>query len=382
MPFSIIAADITRVRADALVVAASSDLVADGGVGLAVARAAGLRRMRRACRAAAPCAVGDAVVTGGFDLAADHVVHAVAPVWRGGDQGEEALLRHAYESALGKAAAVGAQSVALSLLGAGAYGVPVQVSLDAARGAVGEFLDRYADADVTLVVYGKEAIRAAAVEWKGVSAHLAQLQEREEEREREESRRRAAFSQRRFRQPLCSEDFALEAEADAFQKIPDLDAVRVGAGSWMADALPTRDMDEEAALSAPCSAASLPGNLEDLLSNLDEGFSGTLLSLIDARGLTDAQVYKRANMSRQLFSKIRSNASYVPTKRTVLALAVALELDLDQTRDLLARAGYALSRSNRFDVIMEYLISRGVYDVFTINETLFQFDQPLLGGRG
>ena len=132
---------------------------------------------------------------------------------------------------------------------------------------------------------------------------------------------------------------------------------------------------------APASAASAaaPESLRDLLDSLDAPFSTTLLTIIDSRGLTDAEVYRRANLSRQHFSKIRSNPAYQPTKKTVLALAVALELNLEETRDLLARAGFALSRASRFDMIVEWFIAQGNYDIFEINEALFSFDQPILG---
>lgn len=133
------------------------------------------------------------------------------------------------------------------------------------------------------------------------------------------------------------------------------------------------------AAAAPMASMPAPRDLADLLDHLDESFSTTLLALIDARGLTDAQVYKRANISRQLFSKIRSNPAYRPTKPTAVALGVALGLTLDELRDLLARAGFALSRSSRFDVIVEFYVARGVYDIFRINEALFAYDEQLLG---
>ncbi len=119
--------------------------------------------------------------------------------------------------------------------------------------------------------------------------------------------------------------------------------------------------------------------LDDLVAHLDEPFSDTLLKLIDAKGKTDAQVYKKANIDRKLFSKIRSVKGYTPRQSTILALAIALELSLPETEDLLERAGYALSHASKFDVIVEYFIINGKYNIFDINEVLFQYDQPLLG---
>ena len=149
---------------------------------------------------------------------------------------------------------------------------------------------------------------------------------------------------------------------------------------------------EEAAIAeaAPCAASgtgALPrmmaesapsASLDEWLDSIDEPFSTTLLALIDERDMTDAQVYKRANMSRQLFSKIRSDAAYRPSKNTALALSVALGLNLRETNDLLRRAGFALSHSSKADIIVEYFITRGQYDIFAINEALYAFDQPLL----
>ncbi len=130
---------------------------------------------------------------------------------------------------------------------------------------------------------------------------------------------------------------------------------------------------------ASAGAASPARSLAAALENLDEPFAATLLRLVDAKQLTDVEVYRRANLDRRLFSAIRSDPRYQPSKRTALALAVGLELDVDETRALLARAGYTLSSALTSDVIVEYFIIRGTHDVFAINEALFYFDQPLLG---
>ena len=126
-------------------------------------------------------------------------------------------------------------------------------------------------------------------------------------------------------------------------------------------------------------ATRKPLSLEHMLKQMDAGFTETLLKLIDQSGKKDSQIYKKANLSKQHFSKIRNNPNYKPTKSTAIALALALELDLEQAKDLIGRAGYALTNSSKFDLIVRYYIECGNYNVVEINFTLYEFDQPLLG---
>ena len=361
MPFSIERNDIARVHADVLVNAANEQLAPGGGVCGALFASAGFDRMNAACRAIGRCPTGGAVATPGFDLPCKWVVHAVGPVWRGGAHGEERQLRSCYQSVFAEVERLGAHSVAYPLISAGVFGYPKAEALRVAREETAAFLDRVSDdVQVTLVVFSRDVILAGG-------SLLADLQEFIDDAYVESS----PHVRRRMEERESLPDWVLEDEELA--PAPPVPPAQASASlsTYPAAAL------ERATFGAEPEPKS--ADLADLLNNLDEPFSTTLLALIDARGMTDAQVYKRANISRQLFAKIRANASYRPTKPTAVALALALELDYDQTQDLLSRAGLTLSHSSKFDVIVEFFIDRGVYDIFRVNEALFAYDQPLLG---
>lgn len=332
MPLSMVRNDIARVRADVLVNAANERLAPGGGVCGAIFDGAGYDDMLSACSALGGCPTGSAVTTPGFGLACRWVVHAVGSVWRGGTHNEEGLLRSCYRSVFAEVERLGASSVALPLISAGIFGYPVGEALGVMREEADAFLASHPDVDVTLVVFSREVV-ASAVELMG------ELREFIGDAYVEES------------------PFMYGRRAEVERMAPPLAA-------GMAPGAPR----------PPAADA-----LEERLAHLDASFSQALLTLIDERGLTDAEVYHRANLSRQLFSKIRSRADYRPSKPTAVALAMALGLTLPETRELLARAGLALSRSSEFDVIVEFYLSRGVHDVMTVNEALFAFDQPLLG---
>ncbi len=337
MPFSIVRNDITKMRVDAIVNAANPQLQMGGGVCGAIFRAAGERALQTACDEIGGCETGQAVITGGFSLPARFIIHTPGPVWLGGSHGEEELLRGCYRNSLALALKNGCESIAFPLISSGIYGYPKGEALRVASGEILDFLNAH-DMDIYLVVFDKDALDAG---------------------------RRLGAVQAYIDQHYVDEHTPLVRKLLAAER----------AAVYGSLAQPDLEMDTHY---APVGAAPSP-SLDSAVDNLDEPFSMALLRLIDLKGRTDAEVYKRANIDRRLFSKIRTNRHYMPGKRTVLALAVALELSLGETKDLLTRAGYALSRSQKFDVIVEYFLQTGHCDVFEINETLFYYDQPLLG---
>ncbi len=339
MPFSIVRNDIARVRADVLVNAANERLAAGGGVCGAIFDGAGASEMAAACAQIGRCPTGSAVVTPGFDLPCRWVVHAVGPIWRGGSHGEKELLRSCYRSVFAEVVRLGAASVAFPLISAGIFGYPVREALDVACAEASAFLDDHPDVEVTLVVFTRDVVA------QGV-ALLGELRE-------------------------YVDDAYVDNSPHLYDRSAELREL------CAPEAYPTAAPAPTPTPSAPAA----PDELAERLAHLDASFSEALLALVDERGLTDVQVYRRANLSRQLFSKIRSKPNYRPSKPTAVALALALGLTLPQTQELLAHAGLTLSRSSKFDVIVEFYLARGVHDVMTVNEALFAFDQPLLGSQ-
>ena len=342
MPFTIVRQDITKMKVDAIVNAANTELQMGGGVCGAIFKAAGAARLQAACDKLAPIRTGEAVITTGFDLPDKFVIHTAGPVYRkqNAEQSEK-LLRSAYMESLRLAIENKCESIAFPLISSGIYGYPKDEALKVAVSAIQEFIiDQHievthAEIDKSSFIISRELL--AAVE-SYIDEHYV---------DKHEIKRRKLLDAERLA--------IFEADEDAVKYNKPLLKIML----------------------APVGA---PAPLDDLVGNLDEPFSQMLLRLIDAKGMTDVEVYKRANLDRKLFSKIRSNKGYMPSKRTAVALAVALKLSLDETDAFLRRAGYALSHAVKFDVIVEYFIANGKYDIFEINEVLFEYDQPLLGG--
>ncbi len=336
MPFEIIRQDITKMQVDAIVNAANQKLLPGGGVCGSIFSAAGKEDMERACRKIGFCPTGEAVITKGFELAAKYVIHAVGPIYREGDEASVSLLYCAYHSALTLARKKRLHSVAFPLISSGIYGFPKKLAFETAKRAITEFpdLDKLL---VYLVVYDKESYLIGQTLFQEIKSYIEDCMiQPEGVRPRE--------------------DFSVYAQS-----------------AYM----PAMEATKEMSCRAPVVHAS-PRKLKELLSHVEETFSKMLLRLIDERGLKDAEVYKKANIDRKLFSKIRTDAKYKPKKSTALSLAIALELSLDETKDLLSRAGYALTHSNEADIIVEYFIVQKNYNIYEINEALFSFGQPLL----
>ncbi|MCR4645234.1 MAG: O-acetyl-ADP-ribose deacetylase [Oscillospiraceae bacterium] len=372
MPLQIIRNDITKMQVDAIVNAANSSLLGGGGVDGAIHRAAGPGLLAE-CRTLGGCKTGEAKITGGYDLPAKHVIHTVGPVWRGGDAGEPALLASCYRESLKVAVENGCKSVAFPLISAGIFGYPKAEAMHVAVQTITDFLRETEDEpEVWLVIFDRSAdFREGRFRELG-----GFLRERFTDPQMAANARDAlaAADAAVMGSAAAMSHFAAEAAEEAQKKREKRPRFK---GLGMAKRA-------EAAPSAACDALEeesfeVPTSLGKALDSIDESFSQMLLRLIDERGMTDAECYKKANIDRKLFSKIRGDVQYRPKKVTVIAFAIALELDLDETKDMLMKAGYALSHSSKFDIIVEYYIRKGKYDVYEINEALFAFDQMLIG---
>ncbi len=335
MPLQIVRNDITTMKVDAIVNAANESLLGGGGVDGAIHRAAGPDLLAE-CRTLGGCQTGQAKITKGYRLPARYVIHTVGPVWRGGQQGEKERLISAYRSSLELALAHRCETVAFPLISSGVYGYPKDQALKVAVDTIGDFLLAH-DMTVYLVVFDRAAYAIGEKLFADIAAWIDDRYVDAHTDSRETQYRRAMSAQLGVGMPAPSCAVA-EAREDTFEQL------------------------------LAC------------LNQLDESFSQMLLRKIDERGITDAQCYKKANIDRKLFSKIRSDVHYKPSKPTALAFAVALELPLEEARELLGKAGYAFSHASKFDVIVEYFIAHRNYNIFEINEALFAFDQSLLGG--
>ena len=340
MPIKIIRQDITKIKCDAIVNPTDTYYSHCGGVDAAIHEAAG-EALYCACMEQGKLEVGKSVVTPAFSLPCKYVIHTVGPRYKDGEQGEEALLRSCYRESLKLGAANKCKSIAFPLIASGTFGFPKDKVLKIAVDEISSFLFDN-EMLVYIVVYDKTSYSISEKLFADIVDYLDDN-----------------YSREGWLYPSCStisKSMALPPMAQGRRRKADVDF----------EICESRAMLSE-------------DGLDDILKKLDESFSQMLLRKIDEKGMTDAECYKKANVDRKLFSKIRSNVNYKPSKTTVIAFAIALELSLDETEDMLRKAGFALSHSNKFDVIIEYFITHGNYNIFEINEVLYQFDQSTLG---
>ncbi len=333
MPLEIVRNDITKMQVDAIVNAANESLLGGGGVDGAIHSAAG-KGLLEECKTLGGCKTGKAKITGGYNLPAKYVIHTVGPVYNDGKHGEKALLESCYRESLALAKEYKCETLAFPLISSGVYGYPKDRALKVAVDVIGEFLLEN-DMTVYIVIFDKASYKISEKLFSDIAEYI--------------------------------DDNYVDNSTDYARESMRIDMPAQTSVGFFESNL------------CECKAVATPHDLDDKLKQIDESFSQMLLRKIDEKGMTDAQAYKKANIDRKLFSKIRSDIYYKPSKPTVIAFAISLELTLPETEDMLKKAGFALSHSNKFDIIIEYFISRGNYNIFEINEVLFAFDQSLLG---
>jgi len=354
MPFNIIRDDITRLETDAIVNAANSKLLAGGGVCGAIFSAAGVGELQKECDKIGCCSIGEAVITKGYKLKAKYVIHTVGPIYGQDPANEEGQLYSCYKNSLELAKKKKLSSIAFPVISSGIYGYPKTEAIKIATKAIKNFLEDN-EMDVFLVVYDRKAFKISEKLFNDVQSYIDEKLVKPAEQTRVIEDGTSIESYNVFAPRQMMSDSCIEERMETSQIYPN---ASIG--------------------SAGTSSLKRKKTLEDLMNIKVETFSEMLLRMIDEKGMTDVEVYKRANIDRKLFSKIRKK-DYTPKKVTVVALIIALKLNMKEARELLSRAGFAFTQSSKFDVIIQYFIEQQNYDVFEINETLFAFEQQLLG---
>ena len=345
MPLQIIRQDITKIKCDAIVNPTNEDLFPSGGTDAAIHAAAG-SALYEACQEIGHLDVGEVALTQGYNLPCKYVIYTVGPIWEDDTRGERALLENCYRNALLLALEKGCKSIAFPLISAGLYGFPKDQVLKIAIATISDFLFEH-ELQVTLAVFDKKSYQFSEKLFKDVTEYI-------------------------------DDHYVLE-HSDNLDELLDIEEFL--GDELLPSEICGKEINEQRIF---CSEIRAPRERPlDLESRLKEtrknSFALKLFHFIDERGMSDVECYKKANVDKKTFSKIKCNENYRPSKQTVLAFAIALELSLSETQELLATVGFALSPGSKFDVIIEYFISKGNYNIYEINETLFEFDQCLLG---
>lgn len=355
MPFEIVRNDIVNMQVDAVVNTANPNPVIGSGVDAGIHKKAG-PKLLAARQKIGSIAFGEVAITPAFDMDAKYVIHTVGPIWEDGNRQEEEVLSSCYRKSLALAKEYQCESIAFPLIATGNYGFPKPLALQIAVREISIFLMEN-EMQIYLVVFGKEAFALSEKLFKSVSSYI---------------------DENYIRSKTLDEYGTDNVYASRLERRRIRDRLK-HCNSIHEDAIPPMPAKECLDMLIGAAAPLAPDDWSHLLDRLDAGFSETLLHLIDRTGKKDSEIYKKANVDRKLFSKIRNNMDYKPSKTTALAFAFALELDIEETKDFIGRAGFALSHSSKFDVIVEYFLMNQNYNVFELNEVLFAFDQPLIG---
>ena len=384
MPFQIIRNDITKVRADAIVNTANPNPVYADGTDAAIYRAAGAQKLLAERKKIGRIRPGEVAVTPAFALRAKFIIHTVGPVWQDGSHGEYSQLASCYRKSLLIARQLGCESIAFPLISTGVYGFPKDRALDIALKEISDFLE-ISEMQVTLVVFDRRAFELstelAADVGQYIDDHYVKAQEAREYstgsfyRDEPEAAQDQPYyaPQRRRMDSLPPHNDYLSAAGDFAEESSSFQAPSVHSS------MPRPDASVRPAHTRRAGSNSKKRSLDDVISQAGESFQTCLLRLIDEHGFTDAEVYKRANIDRKLFSKIRCNPNYTPGRKTVISLAIALQPNMDEMTDLLRKAGIALSPGNKFDLIIRYCVENQIYDPMKINALLFDYGQDQLG---
>ena len=343
MPLEIVRNDLIKMHVDGIVNPTNPHMYGTEGLDGLIHKTAG-QALRTETMTLGLCSVGQVKLSRAYNMPAKYIIHTVGPIWKDGNHGEEALLISCYKKALELAFHEGFESLAMPLIASGSFGYPKDKVLNIAIATIGEFLLKH-DMMVYLVVYDKKSFELSEKLFKSISTYI-------DDHYVEEKIVYRSTNKEYLEDPwLSSESSSVFQSNEVSNKVSSLSSER----------------------------KIKKRKLEDLINHLEETFSEMLLRFIREREIYEAEVYKKANIDRKHFSKIRNNKDYRPSKETVLAFAIALELSLDESKDLLNTAGFAFSSSSRFDLIIQFFIEERDYDIFKINEALYTFDEKTLG---
>lgn len=358
MPFRIVRNDITKMHLDAIVNTANPMPEYGPGIDTAVYEAAGVDKLLARRREIGVVERGSSFITDGYALPAKYIIHTVGTAWRGGDQGEEEIIRKCYRSIFTLVVDNNIESLGIPLLASGSYGFPKGIALRIAISEIESFMADH-DPELYLVVFDEKSFSLSSELYGDIDAYINDNYVEEKKKEEYSAFRSPGVSsaERRSRKNLLG--VSLGKAAAPKEKM-------LYAASVCEDAVCMAPLEKER-------------SLEDVIKDLDKTFMEMVFSFADARGMTDVEVQKKANLDRKAFSKLKCGTTKNPSKSTALALAVALKLNLDDTKDLLARAGLALSPCSKQDVIVQYFIEREAYDIYQINFALFEHGEQILG---